>query len=163
MTRSKAPCFVFNRIQSWLLSLDRFILCRVSFCLTFISSLGRTKGAFAWCLSRPSVRYNLFRVEGLLWFVSKLACRYLRQLSRTIFFYYSIRGGPRKRPFLRPLRQIYVVLKFLSDFNKILYDNLRRSWCTKLLLRFSIAPPKGFDAQGAPVTKWVSYPLVYFL
>ena len=45
-------------------------------------------------LSRPSRCHKpLFRVEELLRFASKLACRYLRELSRTFFFYFSNLGG----------------------------------------------------------------------
>ena len=40
------------------------------------------------------VRHNpLFRVEGLLRFTSKLACRYLREFSRTFVFIFPI-GAP---------------------------------------------------------------------
>ena len=120
----------------------------------------------------------LFRVEGLLRFTSKLACRYLRQLSRNLFYFiiWSTPGpsGPPKGHFWilfvrsywklygnlrRPCAQIYVCVfrldhggpkkSFLGPFwvqtynfrpnlVKYLYGNLRRPWCTKLHLRFSI-------------------------
>ena len=41
-----------------------------------------------------SVSHSVFRVEGLLRFASKLACRYLRQLSRDVFFIFPIGVTP---------------------------------------------------------------------
>ena len=58
----------------------------------------------------------LFRVEGLLRFASKLACRYLRQF---VFPIGAPRSpwSPKRAIFGLSLRQMYVVLQFLSNLN----------------------------------------------
>ena len=83
------------------------------------SSHGRTKGAYPITCMVSVCMYvtGLFMVEGLLRFASKLTYRYLKG------FFFPL-GSPRglhdsKKPFLGSLRQMYVVLQFLSDLDEI--------------------------------------------
>ena len=71
----------------------------------------------------------LSRVEGLLRFASKLACRYLRQLPRDFFYFFQ-------GLFFGPFAPDVCTTTILIRFERNLYGNLRRPWCTKLLFAF---------------------------
>ena len=73
---------------------------------------------------------TLFRIEELLRFALKLACRYLKQLSRNVCFPQSGHPMPPKKAILGHLRQMYGFLQFSSDLNKI-YIALKKTMVHK--------------------------------